>query len=558
MEYKILLSYRVNDEIKNIDTEKFTFENDDVILNAINEPIKKGNHYKVNLQAKKEIQLLSFNLYRDHEFNKTDLVFLNGYQSWTETREYHINEKMRSLKKMFKALKERFSFEKYGDSYFKDYDGKKGMLHGFTYAYIRNEDKYHLIASCNDFNAYTIINFECRNNKIKIESDINSLILKAKKEFVLLDFIEVEGKENEVFKLYKEFFPLPEVRVKRTDGFCSWYNYYQDINENIILQNLDEIAAAGHKLFQIDDGYQTFVGDFTHIDPKKFPNGMRSVSDKIHEKGMKAGIWMAPVCCETNSEIAKEHPDWLIKDEKGNPMYVGCSWSRHYAYDIYNKEVRKYLKKILKFMVVDNKYDFLKLDFLYSACCGYRTDKTRAQVMRDTMQFIRDNSFGAEILGCGVPLVSAAGLVDYCRIGPDVSLKFDDHWFMKIAHRERISTKLTVLNTISRRHIDGYWFLNDPDVYLLRDENMHMNKHQKLSLGLLNHIFGSLYLTSDNLVNYDDKKREMHNLMVKFKDFKYSDVKRNKKYYYFNLSKKDEKYEFVYNINTGKITYTKL
>ena len=272
---------------------------------------------------------------------------------------------------------------------------------------------------------------------------------------------------------------------------------------------------------------------------------------------MKAGIWLAPLCAETKSEIAKNHKDWLIKDKNGEPLYVGCGWSRHYAYDIYNKDVQKYIKKIFKFMVVDNNFDFLKLDFLYSACLGYRTDKTRAQVMRYTMEFIRKNTYGAEILGCGVPLVSAAGLVDYCRIGPDVSLKFDDHFFMKIAHRERISTKQTILNTISRRHIDKYWFLNDPDVYLLRDENMHMNKKQKFSLGLINHIFGSLYLTSDNIAYYDDKKFEMNELFKKFKNAKYSNVRREGNKYLFDAKLKKENFSFTYNIDNGNISFIK-
>ena len=177
--------------------------------------------------------------------------------------------------------------------------------------------------------------------------------------------------------------------------------------------------------------------------------------------------------------------------------------------------------------------------------------------MRYTMEFIRKNTYGAEILGCGVPLVSAAGLVDYCRIGPDVSLKFDDHFFMKIAHRERISTKQTILNTISRRHIDKYWFLNDPDVYLLRDENMHMNKKQKFSLGLINHIFGSLYLTSDNIAYYDDKKFEMNELFKKFKNAKYSNVRREGNKYLFDAKLKKENFSFTYNIDNGSISFVK-
>ena len=39
---------------------------------------------------------------------------------------------------------------------------------------------------------------------------------------------------------------------------------------------------------------------------------------------------------------------------------------------------------------------------------------------------------------------------DYLRIGADVTLIFDDVWFMRHLHRVRISTKMSLQNTIYR------------------------------------------------------------------------------------------------------------
>ena len=47
-------------------------------------------------------------------------------------------------------------------------------------------------------------------------------------------------------------------------------------------------------------------------------NGLKYVVDKIHEKGYQAGLWLAPFSVQKVSLTAKEHPDWLIKDENGN------------------------------------------------------------------------------------------------------------------------------------------------------------------------------------------------------------------------------------------------
>jgi alpha-galactosidase len=555
MNYVIKFKYRLGDIVKEVSGNNHSFDNNDVSIKLISEEVECGLRYKAIINPKNKIQAISFNISKNYPISKTDVFMANGYQSWTLTTEYLPNEKMTGLSTLAKMLNGRYRFSQYGDYTFKKYTNKKGVFHGFTYSYIRSGKVYKLFASLNDFFAYTIINVNCKKNLLWIESDIEDLIIEN--EITALDFLELEGNEDKVFSVYKKYFNVPKVRVSPTNGFCSWYNYYQDINEEIINTNIREISKAGFKLFQIDDGYQTFVGDFLTIDKKKFPNGIKPIVEKIHSLGMKAGVWMAPISAEVNSVIAKEHPDWLIKDKKGNSILVGCSWSRHYVYDIYNPEVREYVKKLFEFMVVENKFDYLKLDFLYTACIYPRTDKTRAQIMRDTMEFFRENTFGAEILGCGVPLVSAAGTTDYCRIGADVSLKFDDHWYMKMAHRERISTKNTLLNTIFRRHLNDFWFLNDPDVYLLRDDNMWMNDKQKEALTVLNHIFGGLYLTSDNLRYYDEKKSKAYEFAASLKDYKYSNVERIKNFVYFDLTDGTNNYKFSYNIKNGILDYQK-
>ncbi len=556
MEYIVKLSYKTDTKLIILNNVRAPFSNNDLTLDIEESEVKNGIKIFANVKPKQKITLQSFELTKTQEYDKNDVVFVNGYQSWTDSREFLLNEKMPNMNKLPRIVKNAFCFESYGDCFFKKYTDRRGVFHGFTYSYIRNNDTYHLWASLNDFNAYTIFNYDVKKKTVRVESDICDLEVEDK--FTLLEFIEVTGDEKEVFDLWKKLFPLPRIKVQPTNGFCSWYNYYQNINESIILENLEEIHQAGNKLFQIDDGYQPFVGDFLKINEEKFPNGLKPIVDEIHSYGMKAGVWMAPVACETKSEIAQTHPDWLIKDKNGQPIFAGGNWSKFYGLDIYNPEVREYIKSILRHMVKDNGFDFLKLDFLYSVCLLHVPNKTRAQVMRDTMEFIRENSFGAEILGCGVPLVSAAGLVDYCRIGCDVSLKFDDVWFMKYMHRERISTKLTLLDTISRRHLNGYFFLNDPDVYLLREENMSMNFEQRKSLALINHIFGSIYLTSDSIANYNDEMKEFYKECLKFKDFEYSNVKRIAGNYEFDLTNGDEKYHFVYNIKKGILNYGKI
>ena len=113
------------------------------------------------------------------------------------------------------------------------------------------------------------------------------------------------------------------------------------------------------------------------------------------------------------------------------------------------------------------------------------------------------------ILGCGANLFNSYENFDYLRVGPDVSLKFDDVPYMRLLHRERNSTKNTVQNTVYRSLFDKHLFLNDSDVFLLRDNNIELSNEQKLALITINSLFSSVLMTSDNISCYDDEKKEI-------------------------------------------------
>jgi alpha-galactosidase len=123
-----------------------------------------------------------------------------------------------------------------------------------------------------------------------------------------------------------------------------------------------------------------------------------------------------------------------------------------------------------------------------------------------------------------VPLGPSFGLVDYCRIGCDVGLDWNDKVFMRMLHRERISTLNAIGNAIGRRQLNGRAFLNDPDVFLLREDNMILTETQRQTLSTVNHIFGSLLFTSDNINKYDSKKHLMFDNIMNLKEKKIRSV----------------------------------
>lgn len=447
-------------------------------------------------------------------FNKNHKIYSNGYQSWTDSREFSINERLRGISKLAAPITKKYQFDKYGDYSFKDYSREKGDIHGYTYSYIRDGENYSLLGSLTEKYGFTIIEEKVKENKIYVYKDCRGLNIN--KEYPIFQLIFTKGSCDEIFDEYFKLLNISKREGKSMTGWTSWYNHYQNISENIILENLNNYKDKNKKIdiFQIDDGYQTAVGDWLSIDNTKFPNGMDSLAKKIKEDGYKAGIWLAPFVCETKSKIFKYKKDWLLKDTNGQLIMAGSNWSGFYPLDIYNPEVREYIKNFFSVILNDWCYDMVKLDFLYAVCLVPRENKTRGQIMCESMDFLRDCVGNKLILGCGVPLGPSFGKVDYCRIGCDVSLDWNDKWFMRFFHRERISTLNAIKNSIGRRHLNGRAFLNDPDVFLLRDNNIILTKNQKETLLNVNRLFGSIIFTSDNIKEYDPIKEKLFDYIM--------------------------------------------
>ena len=123
---------------------------------------------------------------------------------------------------------------------------------------------------------------------------------------------------------------------------------------------------------------------------------------------------------------------------------------------------------------------------------------------------------------------------------------------MKHMHRERISTKVTLQNTIYRSIFNNHLFLNDPDVFLLRDNNIKLSKMQKEALLTINSLFGSVLMTSDNISDYDEDKKALleraFDLFYKSSDKSY---KKDGNYILISYKLYDKVYNLRYNTLKG-------
>ena len=98
-------------------------------------------------------------------------------------------------------------------------------------------------------------------------------------------------------------------------SWSSWFNFDNNINENMLRQQIDVAGGLGIEYFCIDAGwftgaYSAGLGNWT-VDTTKFPNGLTPIRDYVSEKGMKMGLWFEPGRAMSGTVLRTEHPEWV-------------------------------------------------------------------------------------------------------------------------------------------------------------------------------------------------------------------------------------------------------
>ncbi|HVM95459.1 MAG TPA: alpha-galactosidase [Candidatus Acidoferrales bacterium] len=294
-------------------------------------------------------------------------------------------------------------------------------------------------------------------------------------------------------------------------GWCSWYYYFTGVSEAAVLENLQALSRMRQHFpcdyVQIDDGYQTQIGDWLTANAK-FPKGMKWIAEQIRSAGFDAGIWTAPFIARSGSQLLRDHPDWFVRNENGglrfalwNPLW---GFGNCYALDTTHPAALDWLRQTFRTIADDWGYRVLKLDFLYAAALpGLRHDPqvTRAQALRGGLEAIREAAGDAAfLLGCGCPLGPAIGVVDAMRIGPDVA-PFWSNFASRTIQRDQhgLATKHAIMNTLTRAFLHRRWWLNDPDCLMVRDTRTSLSLDEVRTLSTAIAVTDGMVVLSDRV-----------------------------------------------------------
>lgn len=438
--------------------------------------------------------------------------FANGYQSWSESQLLSVFAEIPRLRRIARS---RLQYS--GDEWIGGIRRGKGNLHAWNYTYLQgiepgNPDTVLFAGSLNERSAFTIFQYDAAAGQLQVRKDIENLQLSH--SYPLLDCWIVRGKTDALSSYFDAWTQLAETARStqgKTLGWTSWYRHFNQISAEKIQHDLDAVAQSELPFdwFQVDDGWQTAVGDWFSTKPE-FPGGMAAIAAKIRQHQLKPGLWIAPFVAAAHSEQVRKHPEWLLKDKNGKVLRAGWNplWGGwFYAFDFYHPGFRDYMSGVFHVVLEKWGYELLKLDFLYAAALAPPPNKTRGQVMSEAMEWLRALCGRATLLACGAPLGACLGEVELYRTGADTHLRWEHQLLAFLRHRERVSTLSALRNTLSRWQLDARVFRNDPDVFLLRNEGQHLNVIQQNTLLTLNALLGGALVTSDDVSAYTPEQR---------------------------------------------------
>lgn len=118
-------------------------------------------------------------------------------------------------------------------------------------------------------------------------------------------------------------------------GWNSWNKFHRNINEDLIKEIADVMVSSGLKdagyiYVNLDDcwhGNRDSDG-FIQADPQKFPSGIKSLSDYVHNKGLKFGIYTdcgTRTCAGFSGSLGHEYQD-ALQYARWGVDYLKCDW----------------------------------------------------------------------------------------------------------------------------------------------------------------------------------------------------------------------------------------
>ncbi len=439
--------------------------------------------FQIFIHPKKEVTLKTFELRLSVPLTNNASVFCNGFLSHHRTGIYSLSDKISGNG----WLTSKAAFHQQAPEF-----SSKNPFHSWHHGYVETNGKGLFIGSLNETTAFTCIEYDATNGQIIIRKDIENLELGH--SFPLLDLMVLAGKKEKAFTTYFsaiETNPLPA-------PFLSGWMANKDSNGNSAAAITDFLALRTEENIPADfvligAGYAAAVGDWLYSNDQ-FPNGLPPLIAEIKSAGLKVGMSLSPLLCAAESEVYKQHSDWILKDEKNNPVTIKTPSGVQYVLDAYDPGVQDYLQVFCYTVTTQWGIDLLKFDHLSTAFAVARKTKTRAQASNDFLKMLRDSSPNCLIWATDLPISTGRLYANYTSTGSNTIGSWDTRFPLLYADKNADTAKVQLKNRIHRFSNSEYGSAGSM-ITLLANKNL--TETQEHTILFINSLFSNIGVITD-------------------------------------------------------------
>ena len=136
------------------------------------------------------------------------------------------------------------------------------------------------------------------------------------------------------------------------------------VEESAQIAMAEKAAKLGVERYVVDAGWfgtpgsRGQLGDW-NVNPQKFPKGLKPLIDRVHALGMDFGLWVEPESVSKESNLYRQHPDWIMNFPGRPQIDVGGRYVLNLARD----DVKEYTFAWLNRLVTENDIAILKWDY---------------------------------------------------------------------------------------------------------------------------------------------------------------------------------------------------
>ena len=143
-----------------------------------------------------------------------------------------------------------------------------------------------------------------------------------------------------------------------------WEAVYFDQDFDTLADLATRAADLGVERYVLDDGWflgraddTAGLGDWIP-DPAAWPHGLAPLAEHVRGLGMEFGLWVEPEMINEDSDLARAHPDWILRARAELPP----RFRNQQVLNLANPEAFAHILEVLDTLVTDLDVTYLKWD----------------------------------------------------------------------------------------------------------------------------------------------------------------------------------------------------